>query len=92
MLYVRDDSTDELIGHSVPVTISGAPETAEVKNLPKHKKNPDGGEKKTVFAKSVLVEQEDAASFEDNEEVSPWISSILKQCLRTCEDHLDGLG
>ena len=52
------------------MTIKGGPAAVEVKTLPKHKKNPEVGEKKTVFAKSVLLEQEDAASFEDNEEVS----------------------
>ena len=37
--------------------------------MPKHKKNSDVGEKKTVFSSNILIEQEDAASFEDNEEV-----------------------
>lgn len=37
--------------------------------MPKHKKNPDIGEKKTVFTSRILIEQEDAVSFEDNEEV-----------------------
>lgn len=54
----------------VPVTIQGGPATAEVKTLPKHKKNPEVGEKKTVFSSQILVEQEDALSFEDQEEVS----------------------
>ena len=40
-----------------------------MKTLPKHKKNPDVGEKKTVYSSSILIEQEDALSFEDNEEV-----------------------
>jgi glutamyl-tRNA synthetase len=40
-----------------------------VKSLPKHKKNPEVGEKKTVYSSSILVEQEDALSFEDQEEV-----------------------
>jgi len=41
----------------------------EVKTLPKHKKNPEVGEKKTVYTSSILIDQEDALSFEDNEEV-----------------------
>jgi glutamyl-tRNA synthetase len=53
----------------VPVTLKGGPSTPEVKILPKHKKNPDVGEKKTVYTSSIIVEQEDAASFEDQEEV-----------------------
>jgi len=53
----------------VPVKIKGGPASPETKVLPKHKKNPEVGEKKTVFTSSILVEQEDAASFEDQEEV-----------------------
>ncbi|KIM79723.1 hypothetical protein PILCRDRAFT_823268 [Piloderma croceum F 1598] len=54
----------------VPVTIKGGPASAEVRILPKHKKNPEVGEKKTVYSSSVLVEQDDALSFEDQEEIT----------------------
>ena len=54
--------------YSVPVTIVGGPAKPEVKTLPKHKKNPEIGEKKTIFSSNILVEQEDALSFEDQEE------------------------
>lgn len=54
----------------VTVTLNGGPAQDETKELPKHKKNPEIGTKKTVFSSSVLVEQEDAASFDENEEVS----------------------
>jgi glutamyl-tRNA synthetase len=53
----------------VPVTIQGGPASTEIKMLPKHKKNAEIGEKKTVYSSTVLVEQDDALSFEDNEEV-----------------------
>ena len=56
---------------SVPVTINGGPTAVEVKTLPLHKKNPEVGEKQTVYSSTILLEQEDAASFEDQEEVSP---------------------
>jgi glutamyl-tRNA synthetase len=55
---------------SVPVTINGGPTGVEVKTLPLHKKNPEVGEKQTVYSSTILLEQEDAASFEDQEEVS----------------------
>jgi glutamyl-tRNA synthetase len=55
---------------SVPVTINGGPSAPEIKTLPKHKKNPEVGEKKTVYTSTILLEQEDAASFEDQEEVN----------------------
>ena len=40
---------------------------AETKPL--HKKNPEVGEKKVVYASKLIMEQEDALSFGDNEEV-----------------------
>ncbi|THU84795.1 glutamate-tRNA ligase [Dendrothele bispora CBS 962.96] len=54
----------------VLVTIKGGPTSPEVKALPKHKKNPDVGEKQTVYTSNILVEQEDAQSFEDQEEIT----------------------
>lgn len=45
-------------------------EDVEVLDKPLHKKNPEVGNKKQVFSSKLIVEQEDAASFGDNEEVS----------------------
>ena len=53
----------------MPVTVKGGPAQAEVKTLPKHKKNPEVGEKKTVYSSKIFVEQEDAISFDGQEEV-----------------------
>jgi len=63
--------TDDLsiLPVSVLVTIKGGPSAPEIKTLPRHKKNPEVGEKKTVYTSTILLEQEDAASFEDQEEV-----------------------
>ncbi|KAG9318600.1 glutamate-tRNA ligase [Chiua virens] len=54
----------------VRVTINGGPTGVEVKRLPLHKKNPEVGEKQTVYSSAILLEQEDAASFEDQEEIT----------------------
>lgn len=64
----------------VPVTITDGPADPEVKTLPKHKKNPEVGEKKTVFSSQVFVEQEDALSFEDQEEITmmDWGNAIVR--------------
>jgi len=64
----------------VPVKINGGPAGVEVKTLPKHKKNPDVGEKKAVYSSSILVEQEDALSFEDQEEITlmDWGNAIVR--------------
>ncbi|KAF8911025.1 glutamate-tRNA ligase [Gymnopilus junonius] len=65
---------------AVPVKINGGPSSPEVKLVPKHKKNADVGEKKTVYSSDILVEQEDAASFEDNEEITlmDWGNAIVR--------------
>ncbi|KIY43661.1 glutamyl-tRNA synthetase [Fistulina hepatica ATCC 64428] len=64
----------------VPVTIYGGPASPEVRTLPKHKKNPTVGEKSTVYTSSVLVEQADAASFGDQEEITlmDWGNAIVR--------------
>ena len=51
------------------VTLSGSV-PVEVKRNPKHKKNPDVGTKETVYGPVLFVEQVDALSFGDQEEVS----------------------
>jgi glutamyl-tRNA synthetase len=68
---------------SVSVTINGGPPAPEVKTLPRHKKNPDVGEKKTVFTSTILVEQEDAISFDDQEEVCHANDSQETSLIRT---------
>jgi len=59
-----------LKGKSVPTTVKGGPGSPEVKSQPKHKKNSAIGQKTTVYTSSILLEQEDAASFEDQEEIT----------------------
>lgn len=54
---------------SVKVHVNGGPAQPEVRTLPAHKKNPEVGDKKTVFSSELLMEQIDAESFGDNEEV-----------------------
>jgi len=74
------------------VTIKGGPDSTEVKVLPKHKKNPDVGEKKTVFTSNILVEQEDALSFQDQEEVRSTALPLIRVHADTLLDHPYGLG
>ncbi|KIM55029.1 hypothetical protein SCLCIDRAFT_1221432 [Scleroderma citrinum Foug A] len=64
----------------VAVRVNGGPEIPEVKKLPRHKKNPEVGEKNTVYSNHILVEQEDAASFEDGEEITlmDWGNAIVR--------------
>jgi hypothetical protein len=74
------------------VTIQGGPPEPVVKTLPKHKKNPDVGEKKTVYTSNILIDQDDALSFEDNEEVRYSFHKRSAHTDKRKPDHSHGLG
>lgn len=46
------------------------PQTPKIELKPKHKKNPDIGEKKVIYYKDVVIDKADAELIEDNEEVT----------------------
>ncbi|KAI0464184.1 glutamate--tRNA ligase [Komagataella kurtzmanii] len=54
----------------VPVKLTGAPSSAVIEDKLKHKKNPEVGNKKVIFIDNILVEQDDAATFEEGEEIT----------------------
>lgn len=54
----------------VRVRGQGCPAEPESREMPKHKKNPSVGTKQTNYASVIYVEQEDAKTFEQDEEVS----------------------
>lgn len=55
----------------VTVDVTGREkDDVEVLEKPLHKKDPNVGTKQQVYSSKLIVEQEDAASFGDNEEVS----------------------
>lgn len=49
--------------------VQGGPVDREVKETLKHKKNPDIGTKKTIYSSKIVIDQEDAKTFELDEEV-----------------------
>lgn len=67
--------------YSVPVKIvggEGKPEgKVEIKELPKHKKNEEIGLKKTYYGETIYVEQSDAGTFGQDEEVSLYCSNFI---------------
>ena len=79
---------------SIPVTIKGGPADNKVKTLPRHKKNPEVGEKKTVYSSQIFLEQEDAISFNDQEEVRSSHHSHVEHSHLICAtlDYPHGLG
>ncbi|CAG8669026.1 9617_t:CDS:2, partial [Funneliformis mosseae] len=64
----------------VKANILGGPENAYSKEVTKHKKNPDVGNKQTWFSSNIWVEQEDAKTFEIEEEITlmDWGNAIIK--------------
>lgn len=65
---------------SVKVTIRGGPAKAETKEMPRHKKNPAVGTKQTVYASDILLEQQDAKSLSEGEEITlmDWGNAIVR--------------
>ncbi|THH13649.1 hypothetical protein EW146_g6591 [Bondarzewia mesenterica] len=65
----------------VSVIIKGGPADYTVMAQPKHKKNPDAGQKNVVYASSVFIEQADATSFDDQEELTlmNWGNAIVRR-------------
>ncbi|ORY05776.1 glutamyl-tRNA synthetase [Basidiobolus meristosporus CBS 931.73] len=84
------------------VTIVGGPEKPYVKDMPKHKKNPEVGLKKTVFSSTIYIEQDDAKALQAGEEVTlmDWGNAIVSKDFKveegqavesvTMELHLEG--
>ncbi|KAJ7756471.1 glutamyl-tRNA synthetase [Mycena maculata] len=64
----------------VPVHVRNGPAESYTKPFPKHKKNPDVGEKVTTYSNDLIVEQVDAASFEEGEEITlmDWGNAIVR--------------
>lgn len=55
---------------TVTARIFGGPAVPEVKEMPRHKKNLELGNKRTTFSSELLLDQTDAKDFEIGEEVS----------------------
>ncbi|TRM69431.1 tRNA synthetases class I, catalytic domain-containing protein [Schizophyllum amplum] len=66
----------------VPASIINFPgEAAEVKVLPRHKKNAEVGEKRSIYWKHILLEQVDAHAVSEGEETTlmDWGNAIVKR-------------
>jgi glutamyl-tRNA synthetase len=80
------------ITSSVPVTVisgEGKPPAGQTtsQSLPKHKKNPEVGNKTTYYADRLFIEQADAAAFAQDEEVTlmDWGNAIVRSSKRGAE-------
>ncbi|EJC98400.1 glutamate-tRNA ligase [Fomitiporia mediterranea MF3/22] len=78
----------------VQATVKGGPADPETKEVPRHRKNASVGLKTTVYSSTILVEQEDAKTFADNEEITlmDWGNAIVRNISRSASGdvtHLD---
>ncbi|OZJ03417.1 hypothetical protein BZG36_03603 [Bifiguratus adelaidae] len=77
----------------VKATIVGQTVELHAKDLPKHKKNPELGNKKTTFGPVVLIEQEDAKSFDQDEEITlmDWGNAFVRKINKDASGNVTGL-
>lgn len=71
----------------VEVIINGGFETAYIEYKSKHNKNPELGNKRIVHGKKILIDQEDAKSFSEDEEIilMNWGNAIVRKINRTMD-------
>lgn len=65
----------------VEVIVKGGSEMPYTEKKPKHSKNPELGSKKVVYGKSILIDQDDAKSFTEDEEIAlmNWGNAIVRK-------------
>jgi len=71
----------------VEVQIVDGPSKPTIEKKPKHKKNPDVGEKDVIYASEILIDQEDADALEDGEEFTlmDWGNVIVTKLVKEGE-------
>ncbi|KAF2163534.1 hypothetical protein M409DRAFT_68454 [Zasmidium cellare ATCC 36951] len=65
----------------VTCTVAGAPEAPRTEEKDVHAKNTDLGKKKVVYSKTIILDQEDARSFGEDEEITlmNWGNAIVRK-------------
>lgn len=65
----------------VTCTVAGAPEAPRTEEKDVHAKNADLGKKKVVFSKTIILDQEDAQSFAEDEEITlmNWGNAVVRK-------------
>ncbi|CCH44342.1 glutamyl-tRNA synthetase [Wickerhamomyces ciferrii] len=76
----------------VKVHIVDGPSKPTIEKKPKHKKNPEVGEKDVIYASDILIDQEDADSLEDGEELTlmDWGNVIVTKLVKE-GDHVKSI-
>ena len=67
--------------HKVTCTVVGAPEAARTEEKDLHAKNPEIGKKKVIYSKNIILDQADAQSFGEDEEITlmNWGNAIVRK-------------
>ncbi|KAM3417428.1 hypothetical protein BST61_g5674 [Cercospora zeina] len=67
--------------NKVTVTVTGGPEAPRTEEKSVHAKNADLGNKKVVFSKTIILDQADAQSFAEDEEITlmNWGNAIVRK-------------
>eukprot|EP00771_Trimastix_marina_P003710 gnl/Trimastix_PCT/506.p2 GENE.gnl/Trimastix_PCT/506~~gnl/Trimastix_PCT/506.p2 ORF type:complete len:734 (-),score=291.67 gnl/Trimastix_PCT/506:135-2282(-) len=70
---------------AVPLTLVNGPDSVEYRVMPRHRKNPEVGEKSVAFYKELLMEQEDARVIAEGEEVTlmSWGNAVIDTITRS---------
>lgn len=70
---------------SVKATVKGAPSTPFTESKPKHNKNKDVGMKTVAFSDVILIDQEDAKTFKQDEELTlmNWGNAIVRKITKS---------
>ncbi|KAJ7180525.1 tRNA synthetases class I, catalytic domain-containing protein [Mycena filopes] len=76
-----------LTANCVSVQVRNGPAEPYTKLLPKHKKNPEIGQKLTTYSSDLIIEQVDAASFHVGEEITlmDWGNAIVQNKTLTAD-------
>jgi glutamyl-tRNA synthetase len=73
----------------VKATIKRGPEKAYTEDRPRHNKNPSLGTKKVAYSRHLILDQEDAKLFEQDEEITlmAWGNAIVRKINRSSPDY-----
>ncbi|KAI9763936.1 MAG: hypothetical protein M1840_008970 [Geoglossum simile] len=67
--------------NTVPTTIKGGPTEPYTEDKPRHAKNAGLGTKRVAYSNTILIDQEDAKTFKENEEITlmAWGNAIVRK-------------
>jgi glutamyl-tRNA synthetase len=79
--------------NGVTMTLAGAPTSVEWITRPAHPKNAELGEKAVPVLDKIIIEQADAASFKEGEEVTlmDWGNAIVNKITRGADGHVTSI-